>query len=514
MQASPKKVKPTVNIIGSGFGGLSLAVRLQSKGYQVTIFEKNDMPGGHAYQIKEKGYTFDMGPSLITAPKILEDLFASAGKKVEDYLDLHYLDPFYRIYYADKTYIDYSGDAESMKKQMAEFNKEDAKKYDDFIDFSEQIYHAVITDGLGARPFSEISTMIKFIPRALKTKALYPAYMLASRFFKDPRHRFMFSFHPLFIGGNPFRVPSIYLMISYLEKEGGVWYSTGGMYSLVEALKNIFEEKGGRIITNAEVTGLDIKDGKAIALYSNGRYYLSDITVSNADITHTYQNLIAPEHRKKWTDQKLDSAKYSMGCFVLYLGVKKKYPELKHHTLILSPRYKELVKDIFDNHVLPEDFSMYLHVPSKTDPSMAPEGCESIYILAPVTNMKANIDWDITGPLFAEKMIQYLEHEFGMEDLEEHIDYKSWFTPKDFKEKRNSHLGSPWGLEPSLLQTAYFRPHNNSSDIEGLYFVGAGTHPGAGVPGVMLSAEATEKCIDSDIEKVVGKTPEPELESA
>lgn len=488
----------SVNIIGSGFGGLSLALRLQSQGYQVKLFEKNSMVGGHAYQIKEKGYTFDMGPSLITAPDILKDLFASAGKKVEDYLDLHYLDPFYRIYFADKTYIDYSGDAESMKKQMAVFNERDAQKYDEFIDFSEQIYHAVITDGLGARPFSELSTMMKFIPKALKTKALYPAYYLASRFFKDPRHRFMFSFHPLFIGGNPFRVPAIYLMISYLEKEGGVWYSTGGMYSLVTALKDIFLEKGGKIYLDTPVDEIKVENGLATGVSADGEFHASDITVSNADVTHTYTKLISPEHRKKWKDSKLESSKYSMGCFVLYLGVKKKYPELLHHTLILSPRYRELVTDIFDNHVLPDDFSMYLHVPSKTDPSMAPEGCESIYILAPVTNLKADIDWDKKGPEFAEKMIDYLENEFGMEGLAEHIDYKSWFTPKDFQEKRNSHLGSPWGLEPSLLQTAYFRPHNVSEDIPNLYFVGAGTHPGAGVPGVMLSAQATESCIVAD----------------
>jgi phytoene desaturase len=489
----------TVNIIGSGFGGLSLAVRLQSKGHKVRLFEKNSMVGGHAYQIKERGYTFDMGPSLITAPKILEDLFAAAGKKVDDYLDLHYLNPFYRIYFADKTHIDYSGDSESMKSQMAEFNKADSEKYDEFIDFSEQIYHAVITDGLGARPFSELSTMLKFIPRAVKTKALYPAYYLASKFFKDPRHRFMFSFHPLFIGGNPFRVPAIYLMISYLEKEGGVWYATGGMYSLVTALKDIFLEKGGEIHLDSPVEKIEVESGLTTGLRSKGKFYPADITVSNADVTHTYTNLIDSQHRKKWNDRKLEKAKYSMGCFVLYLGVKKKYPELLHHTLILSPRYKELVADIFDNHVLPDDFSMYLHVPSKTDPSMAPEGCESIYILAPVTNMKADIDWETKGPQFAEKMVEYLEHEFGMEDLKENIDYQSWFTPKNFYEERNSYLGSPWGLEPSLLQTAYFRPHNVSEDIPNLYFVGAGTHPGAGVPGVMLSAQATEVCIERDM---------------
>lgn len=487
--------KQKVAIIGSGFGSLSLGVRLISQGFEVEIFEKNAMAGGHAYQIKDKGYTFDMGPSLITAPDIIQKVFKSAGEDMNNHLNLHRLDPFYRIYYSDKTYIDYSGDAKSMKQQMSKFNTKDAENYDKFIDFSEQIYHAVITDGLGSESFHNISTMVKFIPRAIKTKALFPAYYLASKFFEDFRHRFMFSFHPLFIGGNPFRVPSIYLMISYLEKAGGVWYSEGGMYSLVQAFVNIFTQKGGKIHLNSPVDKIMVHNGKVQGVRVGDTPHKADYVVSNGDLTHTYKDLIGPEHRKKWTNSKLENAKYSMSTFVLYLGVKKQYPQLKHHTLILSPRYRELVDDIFDNHVLPDDFSMYLHVPSRTDSSMAPEGCDSMYILAPVTNLKADVDWKVEGDKYAQKMIDYLEKEFGLDDLKANIEYQSYFSPIDFESKRNSFLGSPWGLEPSLLQTAYFRPHNVSEDVENLYFVGAGTHPGAGVPGVLLSAEVTEKLI-------------------
>ncbi len=490
-----EKKKKKVIIIGSGFGALSLGVRLISQGFEVEIFEKNAMAGGHAYQIKEKGYTFDMGPSLITAPDIIQKVFKSAGEDMNDHLKLERLDPFYRIYFADKSYIDYSGDSNDMKSQMAKFNKADSENYDKFINFSEQIYHAVITDGLGSESFHSISTMLKFIPKAIKTKALFPAYYLASKFFSDYRHRFMFSFHPLFIGGNPFRVPSIYLMISYLEKVGGVWYSEGGMYSLVQSMVDIFEKKGGKIHLNSEVDKILVHQGKAQGIRVGDTSFKSDYVVSNGDLTNTYTKLIGPEHRKKWTNSKLENAQYSMSTFVLYLGVKKQYPELKHHTLILSPRYKELVKDIFDNHVLPDDFSMYLHVPSRTDKSMAPEGCDSIYVLAPVTNLKADIDWTTEGDIYANKMIDALEHEFGLTDLRENIEYQSYFSPIDFESKRNSYLGSPWGLEPSLLQTAYFRPHNVSEDVENLFFVGAGTHPGAGVPGVLLSAEVTEKLI-------------------
>lgn len=484
-----------VAVIGSGFGGLGIAVRLQSQGYDVEIYEKQDKLGGHAGQIKEKGYTFDMGPSLITAPKIIKSLFDRADRKIEDYLDLHYLNPFYRVYFHDNSFIDYNGEPEEMQKQIAQYNQRDADAYLKFLDFSKEIYKAVIVEGLGAESFHKPGTMLKFAPRFIKTKSIFPGYFQASRFFKDWRTRFLFSFHPLFIGGNPFRVPSIYLMISYLEKEGGVWYSTGGMYAFVEALKKIFEEHGGRAFVKSEIDEIITKNNKIKGLKVNGEIKEFDIVISNADITHTHNKLLKNTRLKSWSEKKLNKAKYSMSCFVLYIGVKKQYPELLHHTLILSPRYKELVADIFDNHVLPDDFSMYLHVPSRTDRSMAPDGCESIYVLAPVTNLQNPIDWDEMGKKFADKMIDYLQNEFGMDGLKENLDYVSWFTPKDFLEERNSHLGSPWGLEPILTQTAYFRPHNVSPDIENLYYVGAGTHPGAGVPGVLLSAEATEKLV-------------------
>ncbi|MBX3043959.1 MAG: phytoene desaturase [Candidatus Kapabacteria bacterium] len=487
-----------VTVIGSGFGGLAIAIRLQARGYEVTIIEKNEMVGGHAYQFSESGYTFDMGPSLVTAPEIIERIFNVAGEKSGDYLDFQALDPFYRIYFHDKTYIDYNGDAVKMKEQMAKFNRKDAEKYDEFIENSRKIYEEVIVKGLGAVPFTNLSTMAKFVPKALKIKAFHTAFGLASKYFEDFRHKFMFSFHPLFIGGNPFRVPAIYLMISYLEKSGGVWFTKGGMYSLVTALKNVFEKIGGKIITGTPVEQILTDGNKAIGVKAGGMDYLSDIVVSNADVTHTYGALIKSDKNKKWTAPKFDSIKYSMGTVVIYLGVKKKYPQLLHHTLILSPRYKELIDDIFDNNVLPDDFSMYLHVPTRTDPDMAPEGCESIYVLIPVTNMKANIDWKQMSRPFTNKVINFLEAEFDLVDLRKNIEVERTYTPLDFSLERNSYLGTPWGMEPVLLQTAYFRPHNKSEDFENLYLVGAGTHPGGGIPGVMLSAEATENCIIED----------------
>ena len=491
-------MKRKIVIIGSGFGGLAAAIRLQAKGMQVTVLEKNAKVGGHAYQLVKKGYTFDMGPSIITAPDLIQRVFACAGARIEDYLDLVKLDPFYRIYFHDGSSLDYTDDAVQMKRQMARFSEEDAANYDRFMAHTRQLYDAVITDGLGSMPF-DLPTMLGFLPRALRLRALIPAYDFVKRYFKDPRHRFTFSFHPLFIGGNPFRAPSVYLMIPYLEKTGGVWFSKGGMYSLVRALEEVFKALGGVVETDAEVEKIVVENRKAKGVLAKGRLYEADGVVSNADLVHTYGELIESKHRRKWSDKKLRKTQYSMSAFLLYLGVRKKYPQLKHHTLILSERYKGLVDDIFDNKVLPDDFSMYLHIPSQTDPLMAPEGCESMYVLIPVPNLESGINWEKTKQAYTNKVLTFLENDFGLTDLRRSIEVLETFTPANFKMQRNNYLGSAWGVEPKLTQTAYFRPHNRSEDIKNLYFVGASTHPGAGVPGVLLTAETTIKLVVEDL---------------
>jgi len=486
-----------VTIIGSGFGGLSLAIRLQSQGFSVTIFEKNAKVGGHAYQLKKNGYTFDMGPSLVTAPDIIQKVFEGAGRKMEDYLELVYLDPFYRIYFHDKTFIDYNADADFMKKQMAEFNPDDAENFDSFMDYTRKMYYEVITNGLGAKPFT-LKKMIQFIPKALVLKALNSTYSVVSKYFKDEKNRFTFSFHPLFIGGSPFRSPAVYLMIPYLEKHGGVWFSKGGMYSLVEALEKVFLEIGGTISTDSEVEQITVREGKVTGVMVNKQFHASDIVVSNAHFAHTHLDLIDTKHRKKWTDNKVKKTAYSMSSFLMYMGVKKKYPQLKHHTLILSERYKELVKDIFDRKILADDFSMYLHAPSITDPDMAPKDSESMYVLIPVPNLAGDINWHEKKHTFAKKVLDFLEHDFGLEGLQDNLDVLELYTPEEFKTQRNNYLGSAWGVEPKLTQSASFRPGNKSEDVDNLYIVGASTHPGAGVPGVLLTAEATENAIIQD----------------
>jgi len=329
--------------------------------------------------------------------------------------------------------------------------------------------------------------------------ALVSAYSFAKKYFKDPRHRFAFSFHPLFIGGSPFRAPAVYQMIPYLEKKGGVWFTRGGMYSLVQAFEKVFKEIGGKILVGTEVQKIKVSRQKVEGVIAKDQFYPAEVVISNADFAHTYGTLIDSEHRKKWKNWRLNLVAYSMSAYLLYLGVKKSYPKLLHHTLILSQRYKELVRDIFDRKILPDDFSMYLHVPTRTDPSMAPPGCESMYILIPVANLKGKIDWNTMNKPFTEKVIQFLEKDFGLENLQKNIEVMETFTPLDFKKSRNNHLGSAWGVEPRLTQTAVFRPHNKSEDIEGLYLVGASTHPGAGVPGVLLTAETTENVIVNNL---------------
>lgn len=499
-------------IIGSGFGGLAIANRLQAKGIQVKLFEKNEKVGGHAYQLQRKGYTFDMGPSLITAPDIIDGVFKAAGRNMNEYLDLIYLDPFYRIYFHDGSKLDYTADSQRMKAQMTQFNKRDADNYDRFINYVRQLYDAVITDGLGSVPF-DINTLLKFLPKALKLKALQPAYKVVSKFFDDPRNRFAFSFHPLFIGGSPFRAPAVYLMIPYLEKAGGVWFTKGGMYSLVQAFENLLLETGGEVHTNSEVSEIVIRNHKAIGVIANGDFHQADAVVSNAHFAHTQLDLIKPEHHRKFHQRKVRKMDYSMSCFLMYIGVKKQYPQLKHHTLILSERYKELVKDIFDRKILPDDFSMYLHVPSRTDASMAPAGSESMYVLIPVPNLKGDTNWSEMAQPYAEKILAFLEEDFGLEGLRKNIEVLELFTPDDFRTQRNNYLGSAWGLEPRLTQSASFRPSNRSKEINGLYMVGASTHPGAGVPGVLLTAEATEKAIMDDFKKSQIVIPKTELEN-
>ena len=469
-------------VIGAGFGGLAAAIRLQSAGWKVKLIEQRDQVGGRAYQFKEDGYTFDMGPSLVTVPDLIEGVFEAADRRMEDYIDLVPLDPFYRIYFHDGTHIDYSGDSEKMKEQMRQFNSNDADRYDEFVDATRPVYDAVIKEGLGRRPFDTVSKLLTFIPMALRLGAHKRVSTFARDFFEDFRHHFLFSFHPLFIGGNPFRVPSVYIMIPYLEKVGGVWFSQGGMYSIVEAFAKVFTEIGGQIITSTPVERIETSEGAVSGVFAGGDFHEADIVVSNADTAFTYNKLLEDVPKKRWTPRRIERLEQSMSCFLLYLGVRKQYKALEHHTLILSQRYEQLITDIFDRKILADDFSMYLHAPTRTDAGMAPPGCESLYVLVPVPNLKSGVDWEEMRPVMTDRVIDFLEN-WGLDGLRENTEVLRTFTPLDFQSELSAWDGSAFGIEPRLTQTAIFRPHNRSEDIRNLYLVGAGTHPGAGVPG-------------------------------
>ncbi|MCY4159645.1 MAG: phytoene desaturase family protein [Bacteroidetes bacterium] len=495
-------------VIGGGFGGLTAAVRLQAAGVATTLIEQRGQLGGRAGQICDSGYTFDTGPSLITAPPLLEDIFQAAGRCLKDYVSLVPLDPFYRVWFHDGTYLDYTSDLEQMKSAMAQFDQRDADRLDTFFSKLQPIYDAVIVEGLGARPFDSLGKMIAFTPRVVNLGAWKPVSQFVRQYFRNWRHHFLYSFHPLFLGGSPFRAPSIFLMIPYLEKEDGVWYAYGGMYSLVKGLAQLFTDIGGKILLNTSVLKIEtdqenssrpkVKGVCILDSKENARSSIdADIVVSNADVGHTYAGLLGNTKRRRWTNPRVSRIHQSMSCFLLYLGVRKKYPKLSHHTIILGPRYKGLVQDIFDRKKLSDDFSMYLHVPSRTEPDMAPPGGESIYILVPVPNLASGTDWKQTSDWMADQVITALEA-WGLEDLRNSIEVQHAFTPADFESEYNSTLGNAFGIEPRITQTAWFRPHNRSEDVDGLYLVGAGTHPGAGVPGVVLSASATMYAIRED----------------
>ncbi len=486
-----------VIVIGSGFGGLATAIRLQAGGHRVHIVERREKVGGRAYQLKDGGFTFDMGPSLITAPDLIDDIFAAAGRRTEDYVKIVPLDPFYRIFFDDGRSFDYSGDQQRMEAEIRKFNPADVAGYRRFMAGIKTIYERAFAD-LAHQPFLKRADFLKILPELARLRAIRSVYDYVAGYISDPHLRMVFSFHPLFLGGNPFRASSIYAIIPYLERLGGVHFAMGGMYSLVEGFARLFAELGGRITTGAEVVEIEVRDGRAAGVrLADGRRFAADIVVSNADVAATYKDLVAPEWRRRWTDHRIGRMRYSMSSFLLYLGLDRRWPKLRHHTILIGDRYRGLVEDIFGGR-LAEDFSIYLHAPTLTDPSMAPrEGWESVYLLVPTPHLGCeDVDWERDGDLFRDRIVRYLEHDFGLEGFAASIRVEHRFTPLDFERELGAYLGTGWQMEPTLFQSAYFRPHNRSEDVKGLYIAGAGTHPGAGLPGVLLSAEITAGLIE------------------
>ena len=482
-------MKKNIIVIGSGFGGLGAASRLLSAGHNVTILEKRDKLGGRAYVYEQNGFKFDGGPTVITAPFLFDDIWTAAGKKREDYVEFVPCDPFYRIFDHTGKSFDYNNDHEFTLKEIDKWSPEDKQGYEDFLATTKPIFDKGFTE-LADKPFLKVSDMLKVAPDLIRLQSHKNVYKYVSQFIKNDFLRQCFSFHPLLVGGNPFDTTSIYAMIHYLEREWGVHYALGGTGAIVNAFEQLITEQGGKIHLETEVDEILVTNGKATGVrLGNGELMEADTVVSNADVAFTYKNMIKPTHRKKYTDRKIARTKYSMSLFVIYFGTDRQYRDqgLAHHNIILGPRYKALLDDIFDNKIVAEDFSLYLHMPTITDPSIAPDGHEGFYVLSPVPHLDSGTDWESFAPTYKKAIMDFLEKNY-LPDLSKHLVAEHYIDPLHFQDVLNSYKGSAFSVQPILTQSAWFRPHNKSEDVDELYFVGAGTHPGAGLPGVLSSS--------------------------
>jgi len=489
---------PSAIVIGSGFGGLALAIRLQTAGIRTIVLERRDLPGGRAYVYQQDGFTFDAGPTVITAPGALRELFTAAGRDMDDFVELLPVMPFYRLLWEDGYQFDYSDDLEATNRQIAARSPADVVGYARFLDYANDVFHEGYEE-LAHVPFLDWWSMIRAAPELIRLQSYRSVYDIVSRFIRDPHLREAYSFHSLLVGGNPFHTSSIYTLIHALERKWGVWFPRGGTGALVRGMIALFESLGGEIHCNAEVARILTSGGRTTGVQlADGREIRADIVASNADVVHTYERLLGHDARGRAEAPRLRQRRFSMSLFLIYFGVRRTHPHLAHHTVLFGPRYRELLADIFDRGVLADDFSLYLHAPTRTDPSMAPEGCEAFYVLSPVPHLgKGKIDWSVEGPRYRDRILDYLEARC-IPGLRADLVTQRIFTPDDFATQLNAHLGSAFSLEPILTQSAFFRVHNRDPDIRGLYFVGAGTHPGAGVPGVVSSARATAGLILAD----------------
>lgn len=538
--------RPSAIIVGSGFGGLSLGIRLQSMGWNTTIVEAQDQPGGRAMVLKRDGFTFDMGPTVITVPHFIEELFAlerdapnlepaadfpaetlregarvregvSGGPRTCDYVDMVPILPFYRIYFDDGSYFDYDGDPERTRAQIDAIAPQDLDGYERFHRDAEAIFRRGFLQ-LGYTLFDDVATMLRVVPDLMKLDAVRNLFSFTSRYFTSDKLRQVFSFETLLVGGNPMSVPAIYAMIHFVEKTWGIHYVMGGTGALVRGFVRKFEELGGLIRYSSPVTRIDVEAtsgwprkrrvAKGVTL-ADGTQLHADAVISNADYGHTYMKLIAPEHRLWNADVRVRNMSWSMSLVVIYFGFRDdpaRPLDLRHHNIILGPRYEALLTEIFGKKVLSPDFSQYLHIPTLTDPSMAPDGHHAAYTLIPVPHNGSGIDWSVEGPKLVDRVLQFLEDRDYIPDLAERLVVKTYITPDHFEHRMLSHLGNAFGVEPRLTQSAFFRPHNRSEDIDGLYLVGASAQPGAGTPSVMMSAKMTARAMLED-HGVVAVTP-------
>lgn len=494
-----------VAVIGSGFGGLAAAIRLQAAGIDTVLFEARDKPGGRAYVYSDAGFTFDAGPTVITAPHCIEELFEVAGRNMRDYVELLPVKPFYRLLWEDGDRFDYDGDGEAMLSQIRARSESDAQGYQRFVDYTRRVFEKGYGE-LASTPFLRFMDMIKVAPDLARLRADRSVYDTVAKYVKDEHVRQALSFHSLLVGGNPFDTSAIYTLIHYLERKWGVYFPRGGTGALVQALVRVFQELGGELKLDSPVSSISVEnsgDRLVHRVFVEGRPPEAfHAVVSNADLHHTYSRLYRQHSAAGAMQRRLERLEWSMSLFVLYFGTDVQYDDIAHHSVIFGPRYREHLADIFDGPELPDDFSLYLHAPSVTDASLAPPGCSTFYVLSPVPHLgKANVDWQHEGDRYADRILTYLER--YLPDLKRHVVTRRFMTPETFRDELFAYQGSAFSVAPKLTQSAWFRPHNRDPKIPGLYIAGAGTHPGAGLPGVINSAKATVSVLLSDYEMEV-----------
>jgi phytoene desaturase len=501
---------PHAVVIGAGLGGLASAMRLGAKGYRVTVLDRLDVPGGRGSALHRDGHRFDLGPTIVTVPQTLRALWSACGRDFDADVDLRALDPFYTIRFQDDSQFAATQSTEGMRAEVARLSPGDLPGYDRFLKDSEARYWFGFED-LGRRSMHKLIDLVKVLPTFVRMRADRSVYAHAARRVQDERLRMALSFHPLFIGGDPFNVTSMYILVSHLEKEFGVHYAMGGVAAIARAMADVVADQGGLVRQNAEVDEILIRDGRATGVRLTGGEVLNaDIVVSNADAGHTYDRLLRNHTKRRWTPPRLKRARWSMGLFVWYFGTqgtRDMWRDVGHHTILNGPRYEGLVNDIFIKGKLAEDMSLYVHRPSVTDPTCAPEGDDTFYVLSPVPHLGFDdpVDWVAEAEPYREKVRKVLEERL-LPGFSNRLTAQETFTPNEFRDRYLSPYGSGFSIEPRILQSAWFRPHNVSEEVQGLYLVGAGTHPGAGMPGVISSAEVLGQLVP-DAPRTAADTP-------
>ena len=486
-------------VIGAGLGGLASAMRLGAMGYRVTVIDKLDVPGGRGSCIWKDGHRFDLGPTIVTVPQVFKELWAACGRDFHQEVDLRPLDPFYEIRWPDGSKFTARQDTEAMRAEVARLSPGDVAGYDRFLKDSEERYWFGFED-LGRRSMHKLTDLIRVLPRFAMLRADRSVYAHAARRVKEERLRMALSFHPLFIGGDPFNVTSMYILVSHLEKEFGVHYAMGGVAAIAENMAEIIRDQGGTFRMNTVVDEILVKNGRARGVkLTSGDVLTADIVVSNADAGFTYDHLLRNQPRKRWPPAKLKSRRWSMGLYVWYFGTKGTrgmWKDVGHHTILNGPRYKALVRDIFMKGKVADDFSLYVHRPTVTDPSAAPEGDDTFYVLSPVPHLghADAANWDEIESAYRERLTKALEEQL-LPGFSSRVTASEVFTPDTFRDRYLSPHGSGFSIEPRILQSAWFRPHNVSEELKGLFLTGAGTHPGAGLPGVISSAEVLQQLV-------------------